>query len=482
MSSHYNRYRDRSPTRNGTSRYRNRSRSPKREAYGGGMSSGRYSYGGYSDGSEFGGYRDKKSFRDLDTYVPKKNHWDTGRLQAFQKNFYQEHPNSRRRSDSEVKEFWRSRNMFVKGRDVPKPCLSFEEATFPDYINTLIKQQGFLEPTPIQAQGWPMALSGRDFVGIAQTGSGKTLGYVLPALVHIEHQPKLQRMDGPIVLVLAPTRELAQQVQTVVEQFGKPRYIRSCCVYGGAPRAPQIRDLNTGCEIVIATPGRLIDFLDSGKTNLRRCTYLVLDEADRMLDMGFEPQIRKILDEIRPDRQILMWSATWPKEVRGLAEDFLNDYIQVNIGSLDLCANHNITQIIEVLQEYQKENKLSQLLETIMGQTENKTIIFVETKRKVDDITRRLRFAGWPAICIHGDKAQNEREWVMSEFRTGKAPILIATDVASRGLGKITIIEVYHMSSIYSIYMCCCLEMLFRNFVKILIHLFPHSQTTHYWN
>lgn len=149
-----------------------------------------------------------------------------------------------------------------------------------------------------------------------------------------------------------------------------------------------------GVEIVIATPGRLIDFLESNRTNLRRCTYLVLDEADRMLDMGFEPQIRKIIEQIRPDRQTLMWSATWPKEVQALAAEFLKDYIQINVGSLQLSANHNILQIIDVCQEYEKETKLSTLLKEIMAEKENKTIIFIETKKRVDDITRKMKRDG----------------------------------------------------------------------------------------
>jgi len=221
----------------------------------------------------------------------------------------------------------------------------------------LYGRQGFSEPTSIQAQGWPIALSGRDMVGIASTGSGKTLSYILPAIVHINSQPKLSRKDGPIALVLAPTRELAQQIQQVADDFGHSSGIRNTCLYGGAPKGAQARDLDGGVEIVIATPGRLLDFLESGKTNLKRCTYLVLDEADRMLDMGFEPQIRKIIEQIRPDRQTLMWSATWPKEVKNLAEDFLKDYAQINVGSLQLSANHNILQIIDVCQDYEKENK-----------------------------------------------------------------------------------------------------------------------------
>ncbi|XP_061685148.1 probable ATP-dependent RNA helicase DDX5 isoform X2 [Syngnathoides biaculeatus] len=298
----------------------------------------------------------------------------------------------------------------------------------------VIVKQNWIEPTPIQGQGWPVALSGKDMVGIAQTGSGKTLAYLLPAIVHIQHQPFLEHGDGPICLVLAPTRELAQQVQQVAAEYGRASHLKTTCIYGGAPKGPQIRDLERGVEICIATPGRLIDFLECGKTNLRRCTYLVLDEADRMLDMGFEPQIRKIVDQIRPDRQTLMWSATWPKEVRQLAEDFLKDYVQINIGALQLSANHNILQIVDVCNDIEKEDKLIRLLEEIMSEKENKTIIFVETKRRCDEITRRMRRDGWPAMGIHGDKSQQERDWVLNEFRYGKAPILIATDVASRGL------------------------------------------------
>ena len=200
-------------------------------------------------------------------------------------------------------------------------------------------------------------MSGGNMVGIAQTGSGKTLAYILPAIVHINSQQPLNRGDGPIALILAPTRELAQQIQTVAADFGSLSYVRNTCIFGGAPKGAQARDLERGVEIVIATPGRLIDFLERGTTNLRRCTYLVLDEADRMLDMGFEPQIRKIIEQIRPDRQVLMWSATWPKEVRNLAEEYLVDYTQLNIGSLQLSANHNILQIIDVCQEHEKETK-----------------------------------------------------------------------------------------------------------------------------
>ncbi|XP_029618881.1 probable ATP-dependent RNA helicase DDX17 isoform X1 [Salmo trutta] len=364
----------------------------------------------------------------------RKKKWDLNELPKFEKNFYNEHPDVQRMSQYDLEEFRRKKEITIRGSGCPKPVSSFSQAHFPQYVMDVLIQQNFKEPTAIQAQGFPLALSGRDMVGIAQTGSGKTLSYLLPAIVHINHQPYLERGDGPICLVLAPTRELAQQVQQVAHEYGKSSRIKSTCVYGGAPKGPQIRDLERGVEICIATPGRLIDFLEAGKTNLRRCTYLVLDEADRMLDMGFEPQIRKIVDQIRPDRQTLMWSATWPKDVRQLAEDFLKDYVQINVGALELSANHNILQIVDVCTEREKDNKLLQLMEEIMAEKENKTIIFVETKKRCDDLTRRMRRDGWPAMCIHGDKTQPERDWVLTEFRSGKAPILIATDVASRGL------------------------------------------------
>lgn len=364
----------------------------------------------------------------------RKPRWDLSRLEPFKKDFYIPHLRVMQRSAYEVDEWRRSKEISLKGKQIPEPVFSFEEAGFPDYVNIEVRNAGFKAPTPIQAQGWPIALSGRDMVGIASTGSGKTLSYILPAIVHINHQSRLMRGDGPIVLVLAPTRELAQQIQQVATDFGSTSRIRNTCVFGGAPKGPQVTDLADGVEIVIATPGRLIDFLESNRTDLKRCTYLVLDEADRMLDMGFEPQIRKIIEQIRPDRQTLMWSATWPKEVQALASEFLKDYIQINVGSLSLSANHNILQIIDVCQEYEKETKLSTLLKEIMAEKENKTIIFIETKRRVDDITRKMKRDGWPAVCIHGDKSQQERDWVLQDFRSGKAPILVATDVAARGL------------------------------------------------
>ncbi|XP_044152720.1 probable ATP-dependent RNA helicase DDX5 [Bufo gargarizans] len=388
---------------------------------------------GFGGAPRFGGNRGSGKFGNPGERLVKKK-WNLEQLPKFEKNFYQETPEVACRTAQDAEQYRRGKEITVRGQNCPKPVLQFHEASFPVTIMEALKRQNFTEPTPIQSQGWPVALSGLDMVGVAMTGSGKTLSYLLPGIVHINHQPFLQRGDGPILLVLAPTRELAQQVQQVAAEYGRACRLKSTCIYGGAPKGPQLRDLERGVEICIATPGRLIDFLEAGKTNLNRCTYLVLDEADRMLDMGFEPQIRKIVDQIRPDRQTLMWSATWPKEVRQLAEDFLKDYVHINIGALELSANHNILQIVDVCNEGEKDDKLVRLMEEIMSEKENKTIVFVETKRRCDELTRRLRRDGWPAMGIHGDKSQQERDWVLNEFKHGKSPILIATDVASRGL------------------------------------------------
>lgn len=183
---------------------------------------------------------------------------------------------------------------------------------------------------------------------------------------------------------------------------------------------------------MIATPGRLIDHLEANTTNLRRVTYLVMDEADRMLDMGFEPQMRKIVSQIRPDRQTLMWSATWPREVQNLARDFLCDPYQVTVGSLELRANIMIRQIVEVVTDYEKYGRLVEHLRDFNDGS--RVLIFVETKKGCDQLQRSLRIEGYPSKCIHGDKTQDERDHALEEFRNGKSPILVATDVAARGL------------------------------------------------
>jgi len=234
-------------------------------------------------------------------------------------------------------------------------------------------------------------------------------------------------------LVLAPTRELALQIKTECDKFGASSEIKNTVVYGGVPKHSQVRDLRGGVEIVIATPGRLIDHLEANTTNLRRVTYLVLDEADRMLDMGFEPQIRKIVSQIRPDRQTLMWSATWPKDVQALARDFLVDPYQVHVGAMDLRANIMIEQLVEVVSDYDKYPRLINYLQN-PTYLEGKILIFVETKKGADQLTRSLVGQRIRVKSIHGDKTQYERDQALLDFRNGAIPILVATDVAARGL------------------------------------------------
>merc|ERR1719203_1529725 len=271
-------------------------------------------------------------------------------------------------------------------------------------------------------------------VGVAQTGSGKTLAYLLPMLVHIRAHPPLRPGDGPVGLVMAPTRELAMQIQTEVNKFTRESGISCTAVFGGVSRYGQASDLRRGVEILIATPGRLLDFLESGVTNLKRVTYLCLDEADRMLDMGFEPQIRKIVSQIRPDRQTLMWSATWPKEIQRLARDFCReDPIKITIGTEELSSNPDITQHIEVVGEYEKRERF---MNWIRGAAQNNTkiLVFSETKRGADALTRELQYQQLSAAAIHGDKEQRQRDRTLAEFKSGHTNVMIATDVAQRGL------------------------------------------------
>lgn len=334
---------------------------------------------------------------------------------------------------NENSDFLRDNNVTIIGGDVPKPYIDIENSEFPDYIKGFLKRQGFQKPTVIQSQGWPIALSGQNFVGIAQTGTGKTLAYLLPAVVHIKEK-KTRRGLGPIVLVLAPTRELARQIEHVARDFEKLLNIRCACIYGGANRLWQAQILERGVDIVIATPGRLNDFLMSKTTSLSRCNYVVLDEADRMLDMGFEPQIRQALEGVPLERQILMFSATWPKEVRHLAKDYLGEFVQVNVGSTELSANHNIKQCIHICEQDEKMDKLKEIMTKISKEGFGKVLLFTNTKRFVDTLTIMLRRNGFRALGIHGDRTQNQRDDIIYKFKSGRVNILVATDVAARGL------------------------------------------------
>jgi len=355
--------------------------------------------------------------------------WSQIQLKPFRKNFYTP---STEMTEQEVWD-WRGQNeVKVHGEGVPQPIRTFEQAKFPANVLSIFQAAGFIKPTPIQAQGWPMALSGRDVVGVAQTGSGKTLAFVIPAVMHIMGQPPLERGDGPIALCVAPTRELACQIESEAKKFSSGFGISIGCVYGGAPKRHQESLLRNGLDLVICTPGRMLDFLEHRTTNLWRVTYLVFDEADRMLDMGFEKQIRLLVSQIRPDRQVLMWSATWPKEVQQLAGDFLkNGFIKLNVGSDVGKACETIQQEVLVRGRYEKPNLFNDALQRFPN---NKVLVFTATKRMADQLSRQLNQQGWNTESIHGDKQQFERDRVLRDFKSGRHNIMIATDVAARGI------------------------------------------------
>mmetsp|Transcript_23245 Transcript_23245/g.26481 ORF Transcript_23245/g.26481 Transcript_23245/m.26481 type:complete len:516 (+) Transcript_23245:125-1672(+) len=398
--------------------------------YGGGGGGGSYgSYGGGGGGnSGYGGPGEGDFGSNLSNIDFNKTE-----LVQFEKDFYIEHPDVTKRPEEEANAWRASKGIVIVGRDVPKPCMTFEEASMPEYILNEVLKQGFANPTPIQSQGWPMALKGKNMVGISATGSGKTLAFLLPAMIHINAQPYLKPGDGPIVLVLAPTRELAVQIKEECDKFGASSEIKNTVVYGGVPKRTQVQTLRSGIEIVIATPGRLIDHLTQGNTNLKRVTYLVMDEADRMLDMGFEPQLRKICSQIRPDRQVLMWSATWPREVQQLAQDYLQDYYQVTVGSLELTGNKDVTQNIVVCSDQEKYSHLLKFIQDNLSE-KDRVLVFVETKKGCDMLTRSLRMDNLQARAMHGDKSQEERDWALKEFKSRQSTLLVATDVAARGL------------------------------------------------
>ncbi|KAI8604208.1 DEAD box RNA helicase [Dissophora ornata] len=296
--------------------------------------------------------------------------------------------------------------------------------------------KSFKAPSPIQAACWPIVLSGRDIIGIAETGSGKTLAFTLPALMHIRGQKEFSvKPKGPTVLVVSPTRELAMQTQEQCAAAGKSSGIKSVCIYGGVSKDDQRRAIRQGVHIIVATPGRLLDLLEDGSCNIDAVSYLVLDEADRMLDTGFEEAIRSILRKTRKDRQTAMFSATWPESVRKLAHDFLDRPVKVTIGSPDLGASSNVTQIVEVLDDPRnKEQRLLELLKDYHKTRKNRILIFALYKKEADRIEQTLQRAGYKVGGIHGDKNQHTRTAALEAFKNGSIPLLVATDVAARGI------------------------------------------------
>ncbi|KAG9511098.1 putative ATP-dependent RNA helicase DDX17, partial [Fragariocoptes setiger] len=310
---------------------------------------------------------------------------------------------------------------------------------WPSQITDFLRRERLSEPTPIQEKTLPISMRQRDVVGVARTGSGKTLAFVIPSILHVVRHRATQNITSrfqkrdPCVLILSPTRELASQTAKVISKFEDTN---SLVLVGGASRENQIRQLAlSNHDIYIATPGRLLDLLEEQFVNLNQITYLVLDEADRMLDMGFEPQIRKIVKYLPENRQTLMWSATWPEEIRALAEDFMREYDLVAVEGTELTANPNIEQKVEVCEPRDKLERLLYHLNRIFNENKNaKVLIFVATKLKADQMMIQLMRNRINAVVMHGGKTQNARDRALVMFRQNQCRCLIATDVAARGL------------------------------------------------
>jgi len=324
-------------------------------------------------------------------------------------------------------------------RPIPaEPYKTFDQAgrEFTPELIDMLKRAGFPGPSQIQAHAWPLAVQGKDVIGIAATGSGKTLAFLLPAYSEFAKARMDPRRDGTGLLVMSPTRELAQQIETEAQRFGSCIGMRSVAMYGGAPKWDQMNKYRGGCHAIIATPGRLNDFLEGGQVRLDGVKKLVLDEADRMLDMGFEPQIRKILEKVPRRRHTMFFSATWPREVRKLAAEILHQPYTVMIGSREeLKANQDVTQLVRIVGD--KRSALNDLLREagLMDRGSiGKALIFASTKRMCEQLYQDLHRAGVSCAAIHGDKGQHERDQALEGLKRGSLRMLVATDVAARGL------------------------------------------------
>ena len=355
--------------------------------------------------------------------------------EPFRKNFYIESYEIARMTKAEVKELRAElEGIRCRGKDVPRPIKTWAQCGLSNRVAELIRRSGFEKPMPIQCQALPVIMSGRDCIGVAKTGSGKTLSYVLPMLRHVKDQRPIESGDGPIGMIMGPTRELVTQIGKDCKKFGRAAGLVAVSVYGGSGVAAQIGELKRGCEIVACTPGRMIDVLTTGAgriTNLRRVTYMVLDEADRMFDMGFEPQITRIMNNLRPDRQTVMFSATFPHAMEALARSALTNPVEIQVGGRSV-VNSDIEQIVEMREP---EDRFLRVLE-LLGEwyERGKIIIFVASQDKCDLVFRDLLRSGYPCLSLHGGKEQTDRECTIADFKSDVCNILVATSVAARGL------------------------------------------------
>ncbi|XP_054611355.1 probable ATP-dependent RNA helicase DDX46 [Dunckerocampus dactyliophorus] len=374
---------------------------------------------------------------------------DHGKIQyePYRKNFYVEVPELARMTTEEVIAY-RSEleGITVKGKGCPKPIKTWVQCGVSMKILNALKKHNYEKPTPIQAQAIPAVMSGRDLIGIAKTGSGKTIAFLLPMFRHIMDQRPLEESEGPISVIMTPTRELALQITKECKKFSKSLGLRVVCVYGGTGISEQIAELKRGAEIIVCTPGRMIDMLgaNSGRvTNLRRATYVVLDEADRMFDMGFEPQVMRIVDNVRPDRQTVMFSATFPRAMEALARRILAKPLEIQVGGRSVVCS-DVEQHVLVIEE---DKKFLKLLE-ILGHYQEKgsVIIFVDKQEHADGLLKDLMKASYPCMSLHGGIDQYDRDSIINDFKNGACRLMVATSVAARGLDVKQLILVVNYS------------------------------------
>ncbi|PPS07595.1 hypothetical protein GOBAR_AA13067 [Gossypium barbadense] len=328
----------------------------------------------------------------------------------------------------------------VSGENVPPPVNTFAEIDLGEILNQNIRRCKYVRPTPVQRHAIPIALA------------GKTAAFCFPIISGIMREPYAQRTRVgrtvyPLGLILSPTRELSCQIHDEAKKFSYQTGVKVVVAYGGAPINQQLRELERGVDILVATPGRLVDLLERARVSLQAIRYLALDEADRMLDMGFEPQIRKIVEQMnmpnRGVRQTMLFSATFPREIQRLASDFLSNHIFLAVGRVGSSTDLIVQRVEFVLES----DKRSHLMDLLHAQRENGnhgkvsltlqqalTLVFVETKKGADSLEHWLCMNGFPSTTIHGDRTQQERELALRSFKSGKTPILVATDVAARGL------------------------------------------------
>jgi ATP-dependent RNA helicase DDX23/PRP28 len=325
----------------------------------------------------------------------------------------------------------------VFGRDVPFAFRSWAESPLPKKLLDAVHRAGYTKPTPIQMQAIPIAMKPRDLVGISKTGSGKTAAFILPMLAYIEQLPPITPVlaqDGPYALVLAPSRELALQIEQEAVKFSTFCKVRVCSIVGGRSAEQQTLTLSQGIELIVATPGRLADSLDSNQTVLNQCFYVVLDEADKMVDLGFEPFLNRILDAIPSSQRRVtqMFSATMPVSVERLTRKYLHSPVTITVGDfVGGSAKSDIQQRVEFTHtESEKRKKLYD----VVAETEAPIIVFVNSKRSADQVGNQLDNAGYRVMVLHSGKLQQKREEAVTLFKTGAVDILVATDVAGRGL------------------------------------------------